>query len=186
LQGYRQPCVKCTNHNRRDYNKKYIKDHPEKVKIHRSTAYRRGRDKIMKQQWKARIKYNYGITPEEYQYLLSKQNNRCALCLQFAPPDGRYGGERKLGVDHDHSHHEEGKRGCRDCVRGLLCFFCNKGFLPYAEKYEHLATPFVKEYLKQRPLQNILLKALIASADASESDGLTYESVDSKALCPNC
>jgi hypothetical protein len=31
-------------------------------------------------------------------------------------------------IDHDHRHCS-GRYGCRDCFRGLLCRFCNNGFI---------------------------------------------------------
>lgn len=52
-------------------------------------------------QWK------YGITAEEFEQLVAKQQGRCAICLR----------ERELTVDHDH---ETGR------MRGLLCRPCNR------------------------------------------------------------
>lgn len=52
-------------------------------------------------------KHNYGITEPEYQQLLERQNNSCAVCEdEMTPPQ----------VDHCHT---SGK------VRGLLCKPCN-------------------------------------------------------------
>jgi len=48
----------------------------------------------------------YGITPEEYSAMETKQNKKCKICQE----------EDKLFVDHDH---ETGM------VRGLLCHHCN-------------------------------------------------------------
>lgn len=60
---------------------------------------------------KSNLKLKFGITPEEYDAILNKQNGCCAICnthsLAF---------KRRLAVDHNH---ETGK------VRGLLCMFCN-------------------------------------------------------------
>lgn len=60
---------------------------------------------------KSHLKLNFGITSEDYQALLEKQNFSCALCkkhsLEF---------KQRLAVDHCH---ETGK------IRGLLCFKCN-------------------------------------------------------------
>lgn len=55
----------------------------------------------------------YGITPDEYADLLTKQENRCAMvdCRTSTP-----GGRGTWHVDHDH----EG-----GVVRGLLCNTCN-------------------------------------------------------------
>lgn len=54
------------------------------------------------------MKFNYGITPDDYECMFNEQNGLCAICKE-APPDA---------IDHDHS---TGK------VRGLLCRHCNWG-----------------------------------------------------------
>jgi hypothetical protein len=55
----------------------------------------------------------YGVTWEEYEALLTKQEHCCAICKR--PPSGTKVNSR-LHVDHDH---RTGK------VRGLLCHSCN-------------------------------------------------------------
>lgn len=52
--------------------------------------------------------YSYKLTLEDYNNLLDKQDNKCAICSR----------ESKLVIDHCH---ESGK------VRGLLCHNCNIG-----------------------------------------------------------
>lgn len=52
------------------------------------------------------LKCRYGITLENFNSLIIKQNSKCAICSKL----------KKLLVDHDH---ETGK------VRGLLCYTCN-------------------------------------------------------------
>ena len=67
------------------------------------------------------VEDNYGITEEEYQLLLKAQDGRCYNCK-------RKPGKKRLDVDHDHKctvGHEPNK-GCRKCVRGLLCGKCNR------------------------------------------------------------
>lgn len=54
-----------------------------------------------------RLELRYGITHDEYQALVIKQGERCAICTQ----------QKSLHVDHDHI---SGK------VRGLLCGSCNR------------------------------------------------------------
>lgn len=58
------------------------------------------------------IMYTYGITSEQYQELLKKQNYSCAVC-------GKHETEftRKLAIDHDHKTKE---------IFGLLCNVCNR------------------------------------------------------------
>jgi len=92
-----------------DYMRSYHKRHPEKKKRIR-TAYR---EKHKANQ--LRIRYN--ITPEDYKFMLEKQNGVCALCdLPETAKISKGPGIRSLAVDHDHS---TGK------VRALLCNKCN-------------------------------------------------------------
>lgn len=99
------------------------------------------------------LKSRHSITLEEYNWLLIKQNNRCALCGQedmtSSPRSGR------LHVDHDHSHKHDGKhrKSCKQCIRGLICDGCNYRCLPWAEKDIELQGPRVREYLRRRPFQ---------------------------------
>lgn len=60
------------------------------------------------------LKYNYGLTFEQYQYMYKAQNGCCDICgrAEHLTVTGR------LHIDHDH---ETGK------VRGLLCMGCNTG-----------------------------------------------------------
>lgn len=61
---------------------------------------------------------NYGITVEQYDALLLRQNYLCAICGTDRPANARGRAIRAFCVDHDH---ETGK------VRGLLCQGCNRG-----------------------------------------------------------
>jgi hypothetical protein len=58
----------------------------------------------------------YGISLLEYEVLLLRQNDRCAICR-------RKPGVRRLAVDHDHNSEH---LGIRKSVRGLLCRDCNE------------------------------------------------------------
>ena len=67
----------------------------------------------------------YGITLEEYEILLTKQNNSCAICNA---PTGSNG--KRLSVDHNHQTGE---------VRGLLCDDCNIGLGKFKDNSNLLA-----------------------------------------------
>ena len=69
------------------------------------------------------LKYNYGISPEEYAKMLHAQGNSCFLCGR---PHGESMAER-LCVDHNH---DTGK------IRGLLCRRCNVGIGYLQEDHE--------------------------------------------------
>jgi DNA-directed RNA polymerase subunit RPC12/RpoP len=53
----------------------------------------------------------YGITPEQYDELLERQQGKCAVCLKDKEEFNV-----RLAVDHDHVSGE---------IRGLLCRYCN-------------------------------------------------------------
>lgn len=65
------------------------------------------------------LKRKYGITAAERDALIEAQDGRCAICGKRAP-EGKV-----LNVDHDHSHCGGPRKGCRHCVRGMLCNGCN-------------------------------------------------------------
>lgn len=69
-------------------------------------------DKCNLSSLKSRIKHKYKISLSDYEDLISKQGNSCAICKTHQ--DSLY---RRLSIDHCH---KTGK------VRGLLCDRCNK------------------------------------------------------------
>ena len=63
------------------------------------------------------LKHEYGITLEEYNVILKKQNNLCAICqTEETTIDKRNGKVKRLAVDHCHK---------TNVIRGLLCWRCN-------------------------------------------------------------
>jgi Recombination endonuclease VII len=83
--GYQARCKPCTRSIKKKYN-------PESSRF-------------------AQIKHLYGITRDQYEDLLTKQDHKCAICKADECTTGR-----QFAVDHDH------KTGT---VRGLLCADCN-------------------------------------------------------------
>jgi hypothetical protein len=75
-------------------------------------------------QRKANLKKRYGITPEDYDRLLEKQNHSCGSCGRTKPS-----GHGRFHVDHCHT---TGK------VRGLLCHHCNNGIGNLGDTYQSL------------------------------------------------
>ena len=61
----------------------------------------------------------YGISVEEYETLLSKQNGVCAICFE---PEKHFS---RLVIDHCHES---------DKVRGLLCNNCNRALGMFKDK----------------------------------------------------
>lgn len=80
----------------------WARNNSEKIKVKNASSYAiAGR--------KHHLRTKYGITPQQYDLMLSQQKGGCAAC--GGPP-----GKRALHVDHCH---ETG------LVRGLLCVGCN-------------------------------------------------------------
>ena len=63
------------------------------------------------------LQINFGISIDDYDKLLEKQNGICAICGKVESRKNMYGIKR-LAVDHNHN---TGK------IRGLLCSCCNQG-----------------------------------------------------------
>jgi len=85
-----------------------------------------GKEKQKKRSFKNNLK-KYGITPETYQELFTKQEGKCAICSSTEVSVARR--SYNLFVDHDH---KTGK------VRGLLCHHCNTGLGHYKDNTETL------------------------------------------------
>jgi len=60
----------------------------------------------------------HGLTAQEFQVLLQKQNGRCAICGVREGHRSVRGRVCQLAVDHDHR---------TGLIRGLLCNSCNRG-----------------------------------------------------------
>jgi len=85
---------------------------PEERRRRKAVHYQNNRE----QNRERRLKYNFGITGEEYSRMFESQGGVCAICDQpeFA---SRNGAVIQLSVDHDHT---------TGVVRQLLCSACNK------------------------------------------------------------
>ncbi len=100
----------------REAMRQKAQDYHQKTKAQKTTRfkdyYKENRAAILKKSRAYHLADKYGITQEQYEQVLSAQENRCAICSIYAE-DSRKG---SLRVDHDHL---TGK------VRGLLCHNCN-------------------------------------------------------------
>ena len=64
---------------------------------------------------------NKGLTLDQYQELLTKQEGCCKVCGAKEPGHKR----KNFAVDHDHSCCSSVDYTCGKCFRGLLCTRCN-------------------------------------------------------------
>lgn len=90
---------------------------------------------------------NYGITKEQFENLLTKQDNRCAICQRFFDSDNL------PVIDHDHAccptkvNSDRLISRCGNCVRGLLCRSCNVGLGMFSDNTDRLTSAI--NYLKK-------------------------------------
>lgn len=85
---------------------------------------------------KAHLKYEYNLTPAQYDEMLGSQNGVCAICKNPETKVYKNGRTASLAVDHCHS---TGK------VRGLLCEDCNQSIGKFKDDYKMLYAAY--EYL---------------------------------------
>lgn len=79
--------------------------------------------------------YLYGMTPDDYDELISQQDHRCAVCGTM-----EWGGKTgEPHVDHDHKTGQ---------VRGLLCASCNYGLGCFKDEVKRLRAAV--DYLDDR------------------------------------
>ena len=104
------------NPNKNTKTAEYYRDYRAKKKLETGVVH------TCKEPPKTHISKTYGLSEEDYQMLLKKQNNSCGICgISETEFVSKYKGNRnltKLFVDHDHVTGE---------VRGLLCDNCNRG-----------------------------------------------------------
>lgn len=103
---------------------------PEKVRLYKRNHHRRK---------------SYGLSPEAYNKMAQRQNNRCALCGQLeTSKDFRTGKARTLSVDHNHKTNK---------IRQLLCHRCNLGLGMFKDDIDLLQK--VVKYLKKHKKNSI-------------------------------
>lgn len=103
--GLVSQCKSCRSVYRAEYTRR--PDVRERLNKQMREWKKANPDKIQRYDRHKALKRNYGITRQDYDLMLEKQENRCAICREPTS---------NLFVDHCHAT----KR-----VRALLCFHCN-------------------------------------------------------------
>lgn len=136
----------------------------------RCVTHHRARRKVVRANaHAARVDAGYGITVAEYWLIYATQGGRCAICQQAT------GKTKRLAVDHDHKlaleHGHDPAKGCRLCVRGLLCGRCNRWGVPLfieavirAVKYLH--DPPARKVLASEAEASTVLTCLVEPSES--------------------
>jgi hypothetical protein len=115
------------NEEYRKGKEKYFKNYGKKYRdSHKQELFLKARARIIKQK--------YGITLDDYEYRLSLQEGKCAICK--CGVENNYG--RNLAVDHNHETGE---------LRGLLCVDCNRALGLLQDNINNVQSAF--SYLAQ-------------------------------------
>lgn len=91
--------------------------------------------------WNNHLKRHYGITIDQYEQMLTHQDNRCHICKsENSLRDWKDGRVQRISLFVDHCH-VTGK------VRGLLCNKCNIGLAMFNDSTDLLvsAISYIKE-----------------------------------------
>ena len=110
--GLSSNCRKCEIASQREWRSR-----PEVRE--RRNAQARLRKRSAEEIFRQRLWTWHRLTVADYELLVEKQGDRCAICESPEP-----GGKGRWHVDHDHSCCDSA-RSCGRCVRGLLCARCN-------------------------------------------------------------
>jgi hypothetical protein len=121
--GHDYECKLCKNEHVKEFNKQ----NPELKREYTRKATKKYRDaRKDTPEWKLKrrleqLKINYDLSEEQFNALLFKQNNKCAICQKEFIGIPR--------VDHCHT---------RNKVRGLLCHYCNTGIGLFYDSHDLL------------------------------------------------
>lgn len=124
-----------------------------------TTHYRLEKKRIRAANHVRHVTNNYEISGEEYAEVKESQGGKCYICRRAT------GATKALAVDHDHElaklHDHPVERGCRECIRALLCGPCNQ--LVGRFKVEALLRAI--EVLTQAPARKVLLRKILEVTD---------------------
>lgn len=99
-----------------------------------------------------RVERDFDISPELYDELYEFQGGKCYGCRRAT------GASKRLAVDHDHTaalrHGHDPKKGCRECVRGLVCSTCNDILAHFRD--DPAAFERMADYLRDPPFRRLM------------------------------
>lgn len=150
VRKYRKNHKDTVNLKAREYRQANLERIQERDRKWKRENYKKNKEKVnlMQKKWRiknpnsfknTRLKKHYGITIDEYNLMLKKQNNLCDICEQ--PETAAFKKTKKiknLSIDHDHKNKK---------IRSLLCNKCNC-LIGYARESIELLEKAI-QYLKR-------------------------------------
>lgn len=141
ISSYCKPCKsvygkkwnKENQEKKRIYNKQRYSDCREQIREKQNIWYKNNSEKHCDNNWKAKIKRNYGLSIEDYNNLYLKQEGKCKICERHQDDF-----KKRLSVDHCH---KTGK------IRGLLCDDCNTSLGKFRDDLKTLSNAL--KYLEE-------------------------------------
>jgi len=135
--------MKTAEQQKQHRREQYLK-HKDKEKETRRKYLIKNREKVLEKQRKynkenpdkrksAILKYEYGITLDQYNEMFKEQEGKCAICQRHQNKL-----TRTLCVDHDHKTNK---------VRALLCLTCNTDVSVVENRLEEM-TNYLNKYRK--------------------------------------
>ena len=133
-----------TAEERKQYRREQYLKHKDKEKAAREIYYSKNKKEILERQQKynkenpikrknAMLKYEYGITLDDYNKMFNEQEGKCAICQRHQNDL-----TRTLCVDHDHKTNK---------VRALLCVTCNTDVSVVENRLEEM-TKYINKHRK--------------------------------------
>ena len=92
------------------YRQEYYQKNRDSIRSKQKQYWEKNKDYRRERSYISNLKHFYNMSKEEYDFLLNKQNDKCAICKKKCRI------RLRLGVDHCHE---------TDTIRGLLCLKCN-------------------------------------------------------------
>lgn len=117
-------------------NKEWKRRNIERVRVINKKWYTDNVEKHKISSHKAKLKKEYGITPEKYKEMLEQHQHKCAICNKTAKDQ-----EKRLSIDHCHTSGN---------IRGILCDVCNRGLGYFQDSIANLikAIDYLKKHKK--------------------------------------
>lgn len=120
---------------KKEKSRQYYLTHKEEIKDYKKEYHKKRKDIHKEICRKNDLKRKFGITIDDYNLMLEKQNHCCLIC-------GRHRNifSKDFAVDHNHITGE---------VRGLLCSKCNQGLGKFNDDTEllHKAIKYLDSFL---------------------------------------